>query len=127
MKRIESIINGVNVSLNVPETASEYREGARASGNVLAENEGYLFSYDIPQKLSFENTGVPFQLRVLFLTPLNSASIVSEEGTLLKDSSKVVASFTPHSAAIELRSDFCEKYNIGVGSIVTFLEGEEND
>ena len=127
MKRIESIIDGVNISLNVPETASEYREGARASSNSLAENEGYLFKYDIPQKLSFENTGVPFQLKVLFLTTLGTASVVAEEGTLLKDSSKVVASFTPHSAAIELRSDFCEKYKIGVGSIVTFVTGEEDD
>lgn len=127
MKKIEAIINGTYVSLNVPETSSEYKEGARASGNVLGESEGYLFKYDIPQKLGFENTGVPFELRVLFLKELNEVSIVAEVGTLFKDSSKVVSSFTPYSVAIELRSDFCHKYNIGVGSLVTFVNTGEDD
>lgn len=128
MRRIEAIIDGITVFLNVPETSSEYREGARASGNVLGESEGYLFKYDLPQKLAFENTGVPFELKVLFLTNLDSVSVVAEEATLLKDSSKVAASFTPYTAAIELRSDFCHKYKIGVGSLITFSNtGEEND
>jgi uncharacterized membrane protein (UPF0127 family) len=131
MRRTKALINGTLVQLNQVETAEEYREGARASGDTLTEDEGYLFTYETPMTLGFENTGVPYDLRLLFVKEIPGTSpkqgVVTETGTLLRDSSKVVGSFLPHSTAIELRSDFCERYKLGMGSIVTFYNVEDED
>lgn len=120
MKKLSAIIHGVSVSINEVEDAAEYNEGARASGEDLLENEGYLFKYDIPQILSFENTGVPFELKVLYLTEVGvDMWIVMDEALLQKDSAKLASCFTPYEIALELRKDFCDQNGIGVGALLS--------
>ena len=131
MKREQLLVDGILVDINVPETSNEYRQGARASGHVLAENEGYRFSYDIAQRLEFENTAVPFDIKVLYLQAVdtdNSMFVVLDEVTLDKDSSKIRGSRDSFKEVIELRKDFCDKYKIGAGSVVsTLLVGQAED
>ena len=131
MKKVRALIDGLSVELNVVETPEEYREGARASGKSLQESEGYVFSYEVPQVLGFENTGVPFDLRVLYLLEITTSpnAEVSNQGVVLsfqdmqKDSSKIVSQpNSRYTMAIELRKDFCEKNKIGTGSLVSFYE-----
>ena len=130
MRNLEAVVGGAEVVLNVVETPEEYREGARASGDALKRNEGYLFEYSIPQSLSFENTGVPYDLRVLFVQRIGTSNhgVVSYCQDMQRDSSKVASSFQDKfELAIELRRDFCEKHSIGKGSVVTLNSKEESD
>jgi len=128
VKQTKALIDGTLVSLNIPETSQEYTEGARASGESMEESEGYLFRYDVPKKLGFENTLVPFELSVLFLQQVaDKQAIVMETEILKKDSAEVATSHSHYKIAVELRKDFCDKFRIGTGSIITLTEQETFD
>ena len=130
MKELRAIIDGLVVKINATETSEEYRAGARLLGEHLGESEGFLFEYDCPRVLGFENTAVPYDLRVLYLQVVGSDDEV-RQGVVLecldmeKDSAKIVQPTSPYSMAIELRKDFCEKNRIGSGSIVTLYNSED--
>lgn len=125
MKTISSDIDGISITLNKVETTFEYRNGARISGTNLKDTEGYIFEYSNAQKLQFENTGVPFDLRVLYLSNLAKVSsneligVVLEHADMSSDSCKVVSSQGSYfKIAIELKKDLCDLHNIGSGSII---------
>jgi uncharacterized membrane protein (UPF0127 family) len=128
VKSITAIVDGVLVTLNKPETSAEFKEGARLSAS-LDPNEGYLFDFGGPSRsLVFENSGVPYDLTILFFEHvINASAVVSEVRHLVADSSVPVSSSYVHTKAIELRTDFCQAHKIGSGSIITFSDSEERD
>ena len=133
MRPVRAIIDGCLVVLNAVETSEEYREGARASGDSLGEFEGYLFEYESLQTLAFENTGVPYNIRILYLLEVTPKEESTRQGVVLdcldmvEDSCSVTQPMNAlYKLAIELRKDFCVKNKIGRGSIVTLYEDEED-
>jgi uncharacterized membrane protein (UPF0127 family) len=130
MLKLKAIIDGIPIQLNKVETSDEYKEGARASGEGLEENEGYMFEYSTPMKLQFENTGVPYDLRVLYLFHMleyagDPQGVVMEYVDMNKDCARVACpSQGSYKIAIELRKDFCKKNKIGKGSIISLLMEE---
>jgi len=128
MLKQKAIIDGIPIMLNKVETSDEYREGARASGNTLSSNEGYMFQYDTAMKLQFENTGVPYDLRVLYLLNMIDTEdvqqgVVMESVDMNKNSAKIVfPMYGVYTVAVELRKDFCDTNKIGKGSIITLKD-----
>ena len=124
MKKVNAIIDSIPIYLNVPEEESEFREGVRATGGKLQETEGYLFNFVNPSVLYFENCLVEDDITLLFFHPFvdNKAGVVTETKRLKARDVKIVSSDNPYSVALELRTDFCNKFNIREGSILTLQE-----
>lgn len=119
MKRVEAIIDGIPIYLNVPETNEEFKEGARASNGVLSDNEGYLFDFRSPMPIVMENSGVSHDLTLLYLFSLDKYGAVAEVSQMKEQASTPVASVGVYRVCIELRKDFCDRNRIGVNSIVS--------
>lgn len=119
MKIQTATINGALVVLNIPETAFEFREGARLCANSLGHNEGFYFDFRSRQTLFFENSSVPYDLHLLFFDKFDTYGVVLEAKLLKANSSTIVRSTEKYTVAVELRRDFCEENKIYIGSLLT--------
>jgi len=126
MKKITALVDSMPIILNIPETLSEFREGARLSELGLQPNEGYLFQFGKFERLSFENSNVREDLSLLFFHDFVGTAAVIEEVKQLKSlSAEIVTSDGMYGAAVELPLDFCQANRIGKGSILTLQEDLE--
>jgi uncharacterized membrane protein (UPF0127 family) len=123
MRIVHAVIDGIDIKLNVMETAGEFREGARILNRQLALTEGLLFAFGGSSLLSFENSGVDQDLNLLFFD--ENSPVVREIKTLKANCSDVVTSESFCSSAIELRADFCKAMGIKEGSIVSITKIED--
>lgn len=120
MKKSTGIIDGMVISLNIPETLEEYRSGIRKStGATLQENEGYLFRFGKNTNIMMENSGVNCDVTLLYFLSLKKYGVVEEVQQMDNLSDKVVSSVGFYSVVLELRKDFCKRNNIRKGSIIT--------
>lgn len=124
MRRVDALIDGIRIDLNIPEEQEEFRQGIRGSGGNLEEQEGYLFNFVKPSVLYFENCGVSQDVTLLFFHPFvdNKMGVVTGVKNLEAGSVKIVSSESPFSVALELRTDFCINNNLKEGSILTLQE-----
>ena len=124
MKHVTALIDSIPIELNIPEEEAEFREGVRLSGGTLREQEGYLFNFPQPSILYFENCNVDEDITLLFFHPFveSRMGVVTGVKKLKARDVKIVSSDNVFSVALELRTDFCTKYNIKEGSILSLSE-----
>jgi len=124
MKHAEGLIDSIPIFLYIPEGIEEYREGIRCTG-MLLDTEGYLFMFDTSLLLTFENSGVNADISLLFLPQLREIGadkymgVISERKLLKANSPDPVSSDQLSACALELTAEFCARYKIGVGSILS--------
>jgi uncharacterized membrane protein (UPF0127 family) len=122
MKIISGFIDGLPIKLNVPETLTEYREGARTNKGLLNYNEGFLFDFGKSMNIVMENSGVHHDLVILYFNNFNKYGIVEDLAYMDKNSSKQISSVGYCSIAVEFRKDFVDSNRIKKGSVIVLTE-----
>lgn len=124
MKQTQALVNGVSVTINIPETFLEYREGARLK-NSLELDEGYLFNFRKNDYIILENSGVNYDLRVFYFDKFKKFGTSLESKVLIKNDSSPISSSYVYPIALELRKDFCDLNNLNE-SIILSLKDDLN-
>jgi hypothetical protein len=122
MKKVKGTINGIAITLHVPETLPEFKEGARNSGGYLLENEGYLFNFRKAMQIKMENSGVQQELALLYMHPFTKYGVVEELKFMKENSSTRITSYGFYQIAIELRGDFVRNNHIEPNAILILNE-----
>lgn len=122
MKTVPASINTIPLTLHIPQTLHEFREGARLLNSNLEFSEGLLFNFGKSQVLIMENSGVQCDINVLYFHKFTKYGIVEEIKTLTAQDSSPISSNSFYSICVELRKDFCELNNITIGSLLILKE-----
>lgn len=120
MKKIKASLDSIPLTLHVPETEDEYREGIRTLGGSLPLDEGMLFHFFGGNQIIMENSGVNHPITLLFFISLGrgTSGIVSEIKQMNRDDGAHVKSQGSYSWVLEVRKEFFESYNLRPGSIL---------
>ena len=118
MKKITGSINSILLTVYVPETLGEFKEGARLLSNGLDREEGILFNFGKKQSIQMENGGVDIDLRVLYFNKFSKCGIVQEAQTMKANTYGPYQSTGVYSQCLELSEEFCEKFNIKEGAVL---------
>lgn len=124
MKKVKANLDSIPLTVNVPETEEEYREGIRKLGGSLPLDEGMLFNFHNGTQIIMENSGVNNSISLLYFISLGrgNSGIVSEIKHMNKDDASHVKSQGMYSWVLEVRKEFFDSYKIRIGSILQIVD-----
>ena len=127
MRHVSGYIDGIPITINVPETLTEHREGAKANKGELKFNEGYLFDFGKPMTILTSNSNIKHDLAIIYFDSLNKSGIVTEVAYINKNCNTNISSIGFYLVALEVREDFVVANNIKSGSILILNEALKNE
>jgi hypothetical protein len=132
MRRVSGFVDGLLVELNIPESQHELHTLVRAEALPLSEAEGYVYDYTCPETITLERPPTTHGSRLLFILETNppvEEKAVVKQGVVLQhlvvdkfQRSTVSTEQAKYKLAIELREDFCQKHNLGQGSVISIYD-----
>ncbi|MDA2935867.1 DUF192 domain-containing protein [Patescibacteria group bacterium AH-259-L05] len=112
-------INNVVVNVELAQTLKEKAQGL-SGRDLLDENQGMLFVYDVQDLYSFWMEDMKFPLDIIWID--KGYTIIDLHTNVLPDS--FPQTFQPKNPAqyvLEVNAGFCEKHNITIGDTVSVL------
>jgi len=118
-QKIEVKIKGQTFTLEVAKSPAERAKGLMYR-NLIPQNEGMLFIFDVAQIQTFwmKNTYIP--LDIIFLDE-NKQVITIHKNARALDVSTTYSSTKPALYAIELNAGQSDKINLTLGDIINFI------
>jgi len=112
-------INQTTINVELAQTLKEKIQGL-SGRDILDENQGMLFIYDVQDLYSFWMKDMKFPLDIIWID--KDYTIIDLHTNVLPGS--FPQRFQPKNPAqyiLEVNAGFCEKHNITVGDIVSIL------
>ncbi len=109
------------LKVEVADTPSKQQQGLMFRSK-LGEDEGMLFKFNRPQKLSFWGLNTYIPLAIAFVNPDN---IIEKISYISPCSEKIISSETDCNLAVEANYDFFEKNKISVGTKISVVKEKD--
>ena len=105
-------VGKVTLTLEVARTPEEHERGLMGRTS-LKENEGMIFFFDPPQRVSFWMKDTPIDLDIAFI---DAKGVVFHTDSMKAQTLNTHASFGFAAAAIELPCGALKRFGIGIGT-----------
>lgn len=119
------IINSHKVFLNIADTPEKRTNGLMFIDKI-SENQGMVFLFGKPEYEAFWMKNMKMPIDILFIKKDKISKIYKEVPICKSEPCKLYNSNFPVDSVLELKTGFCDKYNVKAGDKISFSEDVKN-